>query len=233
MKNNLLVIIFIVIIFLYINKNNIEKMTEINTEKKLLEEYKKDIDSIRSLATIANQLQSENGLTLPGTLNIPSNLNVTGSFNLLPKGTIVAFNGQSAPYGWAICNGDTVKDLNNQNYLTPDLRGRFIYGYNNSRFGQRGGNKDAILVSHNHGGKTSEDGRHRHHYNDIYMFEHSGPDGGSHGSQGADHDNEHEYTRGKHTDYVENHTHTISSDGESGTDKNLPPYVILLYIIKL
>ena len=71
MKNNLLVIIFIVIIFLYINKNNIEKMTEINTEKKLLEEYKKDIDSIRSLATIANQLQSENGLTLPGIVNPP------------------------------------------------------------------------------------------------------------------------------------------------------------------
>ena len=224
MKYNLLVIIFIAIIFLYINKNTIEKMTELSIEKKILEEYKRDIDSIRTLATIANQLQSENGLTLPGTLNIPSNLNVTGSFNLLPKGTIVAFNGQTAPPGWAICDGIDGR---------PNLKGRFIYGYNNSRFGETGGSKDAIVVTHNHGGSTTEAGKHQHHYNDIYMFEHKDRGGGSHGSQGSDNDNEHEYTRGKHTDHVENHSHTISSDGESGTDKNLPPYVILLYIIKL
>ena len=224
MKYNLLVIIFIAIIFLYINKNTIEKMTELSIEKKILEEYKRDIDSIRTLATIANQLQSENGLTLPGTLNIPSNLNVTGSFNLLPKGTIDAFNGQTAPPGWAICDGIDGR---------PNLKGRFIYGYNNSRFGETGGSKDAIVVTHNHGGSTTEAGKHQHHYNDIYMFEHKDRGGGSHGSQGSDNDNEHEYTRGKHTDHVENHSHTISSDGESGTDKNLPPYVILLYIIKL
>ena len=233
MKYNLVVIIFIAIIFLYMNKNTIEKMTDLSMEKKLLEEYKRDIDSIRSLATIANKLQSENGLTLPGTLNIPSNLNVTGSFNLLPRGTIVAFNGKEAPEGWAICNGTTVKDSNNEDYVTPDLKGRFIYGYNNSRFGETGGSKDAIVVTHNHGGSTTEAGKHQHHYNDIYMFEHKDRGGGSHGSQGSDNDNEHEYTRGKHTDHVENHSHTISSDGESGTDKNLPPYVILLYIIKL
>ena len=209
MKYNLLVIIFIAIIFLYINKNTIEKMTELSIEKKILEEYKRDIDSIR---------------TLPGTLNIPSNLNVTGSFNLLPKGTIVAFNGQTAPPGWAICDGIDGR---------PNLKGRFIYGYNNSRFGETGGSKDAIVVTHNHGGSTTEAGKHQHHYNDIYMFEHKDRGGGSHGSQGSDNDNEHEYTRGKHTDHVENHSHTISSDGESGTDKNLPPYVNLLYIIKL
>lgn len=212
---NFLLLVLIILSFLYLNnKNNIEKMTNIP-------QFNIDIDSIKNLSEIADKLQ-KGGLTIPG------NLTVTGSFNYLPKGSIIAYNGTTAPSGWAICNGQKIGT-----YQTPDLRGRFIYGYNNSRFGQRGGNKDAILVSHNHGGKTSEDGRHRHHYNDIYMFEHSGPDGGSHGSQGADHDNEHEYTRGKHTDYVENHTHTISSDGESGTDKNLPPYVILLYIIKL
>ena len=48
-------------------------------------------------------------------------LNVTGPFNLLPKGTIVAFNGTTAPTGWAICDGKTVNG-----YKTPDLRGRFI-----------------------------------------------------------------------------------------------------------
>jgi len=36
----------------------------------------------------------------------------------VPKGTIVAFNGTTAPAGWALCDGKDGK--------TPDLRGRFI-----------------------------------------------------------------------------------------------------------
>ena len=216
---NFLLLVLIILSFLYLNnKNNIEKMTNIP-------QFNIDIDSIKNLSEIADKLQ-KGGLTIPG------NLTVTGSFNLLPRGSIIAYNGTTAPSGWAICNGQKI-----DGYQTPDLRGRFIYGYNNSRFGETGGSKDAIVVSHNHGGATSEDGDHYHPYDDVYNIENkSDLHQSSHfGMQGADTDNEWFLTLRRNTLHssIGHHSHTISSDGESGTDKNLPPYVILLYIIKL
>ena len=52
------------------------------------------------------------------------NLNVTGNLNPANfKGIIVAFSGDVSgiPQGWALCDGTNG---------TPDLRGRFIYGFN-------------------------------------------------------------------------------------------------------
>ncbi len=62
-----------------------------------------------------------------------NNLNVTGTFNLIPSGSIIAFNSATAPKGWAVCDGQKYKldntgvavvDING--VQTPDLRGRFI-----------------------------------------------------------------------------------------------------------
>ena len=36
-------------------------------------------------------------------ITIAGNLNVKGTFNYLPRGSIIAFNGTSVPIGWAIC----------------------------------------------------------------------------------------------------------------------------------
>ncbi len=46
--------------------------------------------------------------------------NIGGNFNLMLKGTIVAWSGTTPPAGWALCNGEAE---------TPDLRGRFILGW--------------------------------------------------------------------------------------------------------
>jgi hypothetical protein len=62
-----------------------------------------------------------------------NNLNVTGTFNLIPSGSIIAFNSATAPKGWAVCDGQKYK-LDNTGVAvvdpngvqTPDLRGRFI-----------------------------------------------------------------------------------------------------------
>lgn len=44
---------------------------------------------------------------------------INGSFNILPKYSIVAWTSPDIPYGWAVCDGKND---------TPDLRGRFIVG---------------------------------------------------------------------------------------------------------
>ena len=45
----------------------------------------------------------------------------------LPKRSIVMWGGNQndIPFGWALCNGQTYNDV-----TTPDLRGRFIFGFN-------------------------------------------------------------------------------------------------------
>lgn len=58
-----------------------------------------------------------------------------------PRGTIVMWSGTTIPEGWALCNGYWYDPANNGNFVTtntplyahwvrtPDLRGRFIAGY--------------------------------------------------------------------------------------------------------
>ena len=82
--------------------------------------YKADIQSIRNLADISKKLQDK-GVTLP------SDLTVEGKFNYLPTGSIIAFNGITAPKGWVVCDGTQG---------TPDLRGRFIRMWNDTGFKQ-------------------------------------------------------------------------------------------------
>ena len=46
-----------------------------------------------------------------------NNVNIIGNLNVIPRGCIMAFNSETAPTGWAVCDGTNG---------TPDLRGRFI-----------------------------------------------------------------------------------------------------------
>lgn len=108
LENNYMIYIilfFIVILLfnLYCKEDKIEKMTDLSSA---------DTQAIRTLADFSSRLQA-------GGITIPGNLNVTGSFNYLPRGTIVAWYGHNIPKGWALCDG---------NNDTPNLRGRFILG---------------------------------------------------------------------------------------------------------
>jgi len=95
--------------------------------------------------------------------------------NLLPFGTIVAYNPQAPslpssginiPDGWAECNGEEVDKSDRSGTVTPpDLRGRFILGRNDTdiektiyNYGTDGGteiNEESIILdnipSHTHG----------------------------------------------------------------------------------
>ena len=100
--------------------------------------------------------------------------------------------------------------LDLRNYMfeqfTPDLRDRFVIGAgNNYAVAATGGSKDAVVVAHDHDVKV-------------------GTAGGSGGGFVSDRESE---AVGGGTD-----TASIQSTGVSGTDKNLPPYYALCYIMK-
>ena len=139
-----------------------------------------------------------------------------------PVGTIVAWVGSiaSIPNEYQLCDGSTPVTSQLQTLLgsgvnVPDLRDRFIIGANDVAaesaypgvgIGSTGGSADAVVVEHKH--TTSFDGK-------KYF-----PGGGSTnigyggaGSYPAD-------------------TFSMDNEGVSGTNKNLPPYYALCYIIK-
>lgn len=95
------IIIFILLILLYL----IYRLPNTDTGEHLT------IQSNEAVQDIASAYNTNN-MTV-------TNLTVTGAFNLLPRGTIVAWTGSVPPNGWNFCDGTNG---------TPDLRGRFIVG---------------------------------------------------------------------------------------------------------
>tara|TARA_R110002153_G_scaffold150278_2_gene301814 strand:+ start:193 stop:1944 length:1752 start_codon:yes stop_codon:yes gene_type:complete len=178
-----------------------------------------------------------------------------------PIGGIIMWSGaiSSIPDGWRLCDGGTglgqVSDI-----TVPDLRNKFIVGataddsdttYPSLQPGSTLSNAaaDAVVVSHNHEGATVTGGSHTHVYKDTIFSEESGGAGGTgyidnidlvHSGEGNRQNNTdengqnvHSYSinRNTNTPTQGTHTHSINSDGVNGTNKNLPPYYALAYII--
>lgn len=160
--------------------------------------------------------------------------------HLVPKGVINMWSGSptSLPYGWALCDGTNG---------TPDLRGRFIVGYNPNdtdyqTIGLTGGAKLVTLTTsqmpaHNHGGTltTTNSGDHAHNATVAYR----GPDGYSH-SNGTTHLCSNEAVtgtdqRGLLIKSSGSHTHsvTLTTQGSNAPHENRPPYYTLAYIMKV
>lgn len=113
--------------------------------------------------------------------------------------------GKNLRLGWAICNG-----ING----TDNLAGRVGVGYGlgYSSLGSTGGSKDAVLVEHTH--KTiSRTGDVIPHVSSLSFY-----------NQGQ---------TWSATGTVNEKYSGISNEGISGTDKNMQPYIINLYIMKL
>ena len=243
--------------------NKIESMTDVSVDIKdtIKQIYLADVEAIRNLSNVATQLQA-GGLTIPGDLTIGGKLNVssditsanlivTSSFNMIPKGTIIAFNSENAPNGWALCDGTNG---------TPDLRGRFIRmhstslgGYNEWGGKVLGGNVTAYeksiggnsrddpntwMLNHKFGDRAGTD-HHQLHINEIPPHSHiinsdyklmtpitykRGLSGG--GFDGYD-------AGGGSTQPIPANSVGTTNTGGGWGHNNQPPYYVLSYIMKI
>ena len=141
--------------------------------------------------------------------------------NGIPSGSIVMWSGSigSIPTGWLLCNGSSG---------TPDLRDRFIVGAGSTyAVAATGGNANATLVSHSHTANSSvSDPQHSH--NTFGQYGGGGNPGGSLNAQNPGGRNE--PTTSSSTGITV--ATSISTEGSSATNANLPPYYALAYIMK-
>jgi alpha-tubulin suppressor-like RCC1 family protein/microcystin-dependent protein len=159
-------------------------------------------------------------------------------YDLIPTGTIVMWSGPVAPAGWALCDGQNGR---------PDLRGRFILGYNdnapenNNPIGSRsepnaigmiGGEYEHTLTtsempSHIHEGHTDDAG----HWGFILppqAYDITGIINRDSGSSLIDRNN-----RTVKNNWIHGHRFKTNPTGGSQAHNNMPPYYVLAYIIKL
>ena len=132
---------------------------------------------------------------------------------------------------------------------TPDLRGRFVVGYDNNDslfdVDDTGGSKDATLVSHSHTVNSHTHGAGSYSASSAGAHVHSYTHNNSVTSLDNDEGNQTIYPNlsTNNTGSAGAHTHSVSgtsgsaspstdSQGSSAGNKNLPPYYALCYIMK-
>jgi len=207
-----------------------------------------DWNAINQLAQVSRQLMA-GGVTVPSGLNIMGKLKENNKV-LIPAGIILAWNGQTAPEGWALCDGTNG---------TPDLRGRFIRMFNSTEatvalavttkpelkgtsrtitntlimqhgFNDKGGSDSSMLTtdelpSHTHG---VTDPGHIHGYTiSTGVDDHNFSNGGL--PSATDSWN---YNGGANTNNSKTGI-SIQNTGSGSAHNNQPPYYVLSYIMKL
>jgi microcystin-dependent protein len=155
-------------------------------------------------------------LIVDGDLGVAGNLTCSGSIGFLPRGCIIMFSGSSAPAGWAICDGQDGR---------PDLRGRFVLGSGSGggltkRDIHTNGGEEAVTLTkaqmprHNHGNDNAPKG-----FISANAAVGGDQSGGLHGGGVY------------HTSTAKRHHHQFEGGDQPHT--NMPPYYVLLYIMKL
>jgi microcystin-dependent protein len=237
---------------------SVEHFESSNLSSGVNDQYTSDINDIKYLSSLAQRIISEQdtlgiiskkinftNVKMEGNLKVSGNLVVDGTveftnknklnIDIIPRYMIVAWGGDETkiPFGWTICDGQRYK-LNDDGtispdslgYKTPDLRGRFIISTgitkdNNNNpmterlFGATGGVESVTL-------KSTQLPAHAHELKSGPL--NSGLLGWtSHGylynSRGGD---------GIVTD-----TKGGGANGITDGHNNMPPYYVLVYIMKL
>ena len=198
-------------------KDNKEPMADVSNDIKeaVKQVYLADVEAIRNLSEVAAKINA-------GTFVFPGNLTVSGSFNYLPRGSIIAYNQTSAPAGWTLCDGQNG---------APDLRGKFIFGNGGSRGMNSTGGAETVALHegqmpyHTHGANVSDPG-HRHHMEDGVV---SWGDGGVWWGYRGGNGRPNPRTNVEKTGISVGISHT----GGNQAHENMPPFYVLTYIMKL
>jgi hypothetical protein len=197
-------------------------------------------DAIKGWTT-ANNFSVGGNLTVTGTTSLtgvpiaPTAANTvantqiaTTAFvrNIIPTGVITLWYGSilSIPAGWFLCDGSN---------STPDLRDRFIVGAGSTyAVAATGGAANAVVVSHNHAFTGDALAAHSHDMtfnqtsksNNATPYMLSSPINGENLNGSL--------TLATTSVSAGTPSGTISTEGVSGVDANLPPYYALAYIMK-
>lgn len=235
-------IIIFIIYFLYRTFNVREKMeNNYNLEDNIKKIYSNTMKDVQIITKITNELTST------GKIKIDGDLTLEGPINYLPKGSIVAWFQEEAPYGWVFCNGSKG---------TPDLRGRFIYGYGKdlgSVIGRTGGEETHKLTineipAHKHSISLNKSGSHNHYVKENYaigansLYGVSGKSATRCGNcwknkSGIDSGNANSAPSINGTTTTKNgsHGHTLSllQNGNNIPHNNMPPFYTINWIMKI
>ena len=168
-------------------------------------------------------------ITAPTPANTTSNTQVaTTAFvrNIIPTGLISMWSGSilNIPSGWLLCDGTSG---------TPDLRDRFVVGAGSTYIpGTSGGSANATLPSHNHTftGTAMDAHNHSTTFNQTQKGNNATPFMLSNPFIGEN--NNGSVALATTSVSAGTPSGTISTEGVSGVNANLPPYYALAYIMK-
>ena len=226
----LLIIIIIYLIFSHCKNKNKENFAVTDDIRLAIKEiYNTDMQAVRDLATMANKLNNTTGVEIPGNLTVTGTISGVGT---IPIGSIIMWSGTigSIPSNYKLCDGSNG---------TPNLKDKFVIGaaqdMYNSESGYAwkaqttitgthtisGGTKDAIVVAHSH---SITDPGHTH---EINTGRYNAYADGWVTSMANNTWNGGKSTESKTTGI------TINSNGDSGTNQNLPPYYALAFIMRI
>lgn len=167
-------------------------------------------------------------LTVNNTL---TNLNNATLAYVVPSGGIIMWSGSiaSIPTGWVLCNGSNG---------TPDLRNKFIVGAGNTyAVAATGGSADAVVVTHRHALSSAATNSVNLDHTHAYTVDNptgAGSPSSTDTTPGEAANQISGTTGAMSTNATHSHSLTGTTDdaGEAGTNKNLPPYYALAFIMK-
>ena len=177
--------------------------------------------TLKGVVTVAGAVNagavSATSLSVNGNVSVGTSGALSG-YGTIPVGGIIMWSGSAneVPDGWALCNGQTLNEK-----TTPDLRGKFIVGYdaNDSDYnavGKTGGAKSVTLT-------TEQMPSHKHA---VY---------GRSSGYAAAHNNSHEVITYANKSWGSMSEWINDSDSAGGgkSHENRPPYYAMCFIMRV